>query len=110
MEKGSMKLRVKLQQEQANLMKNAIKLVPCNTEDECTGQRTHSAQAEGVEVSLLLQKPHMELIQLTLSLKTGGKKKKTLISERTSGAEPIGTKSSRLSQGLDIGQMTKMFF
>lgn len=72
-----MDLCVKLQQEQETLMKKAIKLVPCHTEDECTSQRTLSAQEEEVEkVNLQLRKLHMELLQQALSLKTGGKEKK----------------------------------
>lgn len=65
------KLSVKLQQVQV------IKLVPCNSDGECSRQKTQSAQHEEVEkVNLQLQKLQMELMQQALSLKTGGKEKR----------------------------------
>lgn len=72
-----MDLSVKVQQEQVTLMKKAIKLVQCNTGGECSSQKNHSAQAEDLEeVSLQLQKLHMDLTQQALSLKTDGKEKR----------------------------------
>lgn len=68
--KGVMDLSVKLQKEQAALMQDIIELVPCHVEDDRTGQRTQSAQAEEVEkANLRLQRLQMELMQQALSLK-----------------------------------------
>lgn len=72
-----MDISVKLQQEHVTLIKKAIKLAPCNTEDECTSQKTQSLPAEEVEkVNLQMQKIRMELIQQALTLKTGGEETK----------------------------------
>lgn len=66
-------IMVNLQKEQVALMKKAIKLIPCHTEDDCTGQTTQPAQAEEVKkVNLQLQKLQMDLMQQDLSLKTHG--------------------------------------